>query len=79
MEYKYTLSRASVTAGEVIVELNNQGEDAHNLNLQLANGQGPEYSVPEAGSQKRQESATSPCPPAPTASGAASKATRNWG
>ena len=55
VEYKYTLSRASVTAGEVIVELNNQGEDAHNLNLQLANGQGPEYSVPEAGAQKRQE------------------------
>ena len=54
-EYSYTLSRASVTAGEVIVELNNQGEDPHNLNLQLANGQGPEYSVPEAGSQKRQE------------------------
>ena len=39
----------------MIVELNNQGEDPHNLNLQLANGQGPEYSVPEAASQKRQE------------------------
>ena len=55
VEYVYTLSRAEASAGEVIVELNNQGEDAHNLNLQLANGQGPEYSVPEAGAQKRQE------------------------
>ena len=53
-EYDYTLSRPSVTAGEVVVELNNQGEDPHNLNLQLANGQGPEYSLPETGSQKRE-------------------------
>ena len=54
VEYKYTLSRPSVTAGEVQVELNNQGEDPHNLNLQLANGQGPEYSFPETGSRKRE-------------------------
>ena len=54
VEYKYTLSRPSLTAGEVQVELNNQGEDPHNLNLQLANGQGPEYSFPETDSQKRE-------------------------
>jgi plastocyanin len=52
-EYDFVLSRPSVTAGEVIVELNNQGEDPHNLNLQLANGQGPEFQVGEVGSQKR--------------------------
>ena len=52
-EYGFILSRPSVTAGEVVVELNNQGEDPHNLNLQLANGQGPELHVPEAASQKR--------------------------
>ncbi len=53
LEYSFTLSRPSVAAGEVIVELNNQGEDPHNLNLQLANGGGPELNVPEAGSLKR--------------------------
>ena len=36
-----------------IVELDNQGEDPHNLNLQLADGQGPEFHVGEIGSQKR--------------------------
>ena len=53
---EYTLSRASVAAGEVIVELNNQGEDGHNLNLQLANGRGPSASrkrLAETGSDGR--------------------------
>ncbi len=52
-EYKFILSRPSVTAGEVVVELDNQGEDAHNLNLQLADGQGPEFHLGEVDSQKR--------------------------
>jgi plastocyanin len=52
-EYKFVLSRPSVSAGEVVVELDNQGEDAHNLNLQLADGQGPELHLGEVGSQKR--------------------------
>jgi len=52
-EYKFILSRPSLTAGEVVVELDNQGEDPHNLNLQLADGQGPELHVGEVGSQKR--------------------------
>lgn len=34
VEWSYTLSRPQVSAGEVIVELNNQGEDAHNLVLE---------------------------------------------
>jgi plastocyanin len=52
-EFEYVLSRPSVTAGEVIVELNNQGEDPHNLNLRLANGQGPEFHIEETDSLKR--------------------------
>jgi hypothetical protein len=52
LEYKYILSRPSVAAGEVIVELNNQGEDPHNLNLQLQGG-GPLLEVPEAPAQDR--------------------------
>ena len=34
-EYYFVLSRPGVKAGEVTIELNNQGEDAHNLNLRL--------------------------------------------
>jgi plastocyanin len=49
-EYSYTLSRPGVAAGEVIVELNNQGEDPHNLNLQRAGDGGPPLEVDEAGS-----------------------------
>jgi hypothetical protein len=51
-EYGYVLSRPSVAAGEVIVELNNQGEDPHNLNLRLEGG-GPLLAVPEAPAQDR--------------------------
>ena len=40
-EYSYTLSRPAVSAGEVIVELNNQGEDPHNLNLQREGSEDP--------------------------------------
>jgi plastocyanin len=46
-EYAYTLSRPSLAAGEAIVELNNQGEDPHNLNLQLAGGAGPLLQTPD--------------------------------
>lgn len=48
VEWSYTLSRPEVPAGEVIVELNNMGEDPHNLNLQLEGG-GPAQSVPVTG------------------------------
>jgi plastocyanin len=34
VEYSYTLSRPEVDAGEVTIELNNQGEDPHNLVLE---------------------------------------------
>ena len=32
-EFSYTLSRPSIPAGDVIIELDNRGEDPHNLNL----------------------------------------------
>lgn len=38
-EYYFTLSRPSVSAGEITVELDNRGEDAHDLNLQREGGE----------------------------------------
>ncbi len=49
LEFSYTLSRPSLPAGEVIVELNNQGEDPHNLNLRLEGSEEPPLEIPEAG------------------------------
>jgi plastocyanin len=48
-EFSYTLSRPSIVAGEAIVELNNQGEDPHNLNLELQGGGSAPLEVSEAG------------------------------
>ena len=42
----FTLSRACVTAGQVTVELNNQGEDPHNVFLRPISGPDPRYSIP---------------------------------
>jgi len=47
-EWSYTLSRPEVDSGEVIVELNNQGEDNHNLKLQREASGEPPLAVPEA-------------------------------
>lgn len=52
-EYSYTLSRPSVEAGEVTIELDNRGEDAHNLNLRLEGSEEPPLQIPETGSQER--------------------------
>ncbi|HEX5527458.1 MAG TPA: plastocyanin/azurin family copper-binding protein [Solirubrobacterales bacterium] len=46
-EYYFVLSRPKVHAGELTVELNNQGQDAHNLNLQLQGEEGEVHSIPE--------------------------------
>jgi plastocyanin len=43
-EFGFTLSRQSIAAGDTIVELNNRGEDEHDLHLQQIDG-GPEYEV----------------------------------
>lgn len=45
-EWKYTLSRPAVPAGEVVVELNNMGEDPHNLNLRLEGSKAAPFQIP---------------------------------
>jgi hypothetical protein len=52
-EYFYVLSRPSVLAGEVTIELNNRGEDPHNLNLREEGGAGTPYELPETDSLQR--------------------------
>jgi plastocyanin len=46
VEYSYTLSRPEVSAGEVIVQLNNQGEDPHNLVLEHEGTEDPKLEIP---------------------------------
>jgi plastocyanin len=50
VEYYYVLSRPSVHAGEVTVELNNQGEDPHNLNIRREDDEGEPLQIPETAS-----------------------------
>jgi plastocyanin len=50
VEYYYVLSRSSVHAGEVTVELNNQGEDPHNLNIRREGDEGEPLQIPETAS-----------------------------
>jgi len=52
-EYYWVLSRPSVKAGTVTVELNNQGEDPHNLNLRREGDGGEPLRIPETGSLQR--------------------------
>lgn len=49
-EYYYVLSRPKVQAGELTVELNNQGEDPHNLNIQREGDAGEPLQISETGS-----------------------------
>jgi plastocyanin len=49
-EYYYVLSRPKVKAGELTVELNNQGEDAHNLNIEREGDSGEPLKVAETAS-----------------------------
>ena len=46
-EWSLTLSRASITAGAAKVELQNFGEDAHNLRIEPTDGHGTPLDVPE--------------------------------
>jgi plastocyanin len=48
-EYSFTLSRPTVPPGATIVELNNQGEDPHDLRLQLEGSEDPPLEISEAG------------------------------
>jgi len=52
-EYYYVLSRPSVKAGELTVELNNRGEDPHNLNLREDGAEGEPLEIPETESLQR--------------------------
>lgn len=51
-EFYFNLSRPSVHPGEVTIELNNRGEDPHNLNLQLE-GSEEALEIPETESLQR--------------------------
>lgn len=53
VEFYYVLSRPSVKAGEVTIELNNQGEDAHNLNLRREGDEGEPLKIAETASDQR--------------------------
>lgn len=52
-EFYFVLSRPSVQAGEVTIELNNRGEDPHNLNLRLEGDEGAPFELPETESLQR--------------------------
>jgi len=52
-EYYFVLSRPSVKAGAVTIELNNQGEDPHNLNLRLEGSGEEPHQIAETDSQQR--------------------------
>lgn len=52
-EFFLVLSRPSVAAGEVTVELNNYGEDPHDLNLQRQDSEDPAFEIAETEPQER--------------------------
>ncbi|HKO38632.1 MAG TPA: hypothetical protein VJU14_09720 [Solirubrobacterales bacterium] len=52
-EYFYVLSRPSVRTGEVTIELNNRGEDPHNLNLREEGSESAPHELPETDSLQR--------------------------
>lgn len=52
-EFYFVLSRPSVKPGEVTIELNNQGEDPHNLNLLRDGDDGEPLLIPETDSEER--------------------------
>jgi Copper binding proteins, plastocyanin/azurin family len=60
--YAYTLSRPQADAGAITIELNNEGEDPHNLNIQLEGSAEPAHSVGEA-APGQQKVATFDLPP----------------
>lgn len=52
-EYYFVLSRPNVKVGELTVELNNRGEDPHNLNLRQEGEEGAPLEIPETESLQR--------------------------
>ena len=61
-EYYFVLSRPSVKAGTVTIELNNQGEDPHNLNLRAEGSSEEPQQIAETDSQQH-KAATFDLPP----------------
>lgn len=53
-EWSLVLSRQTLAAGPAIVELQNRGEDAHNLRLERIDGSGTPLNIPLAESGERQ-------------------------
>ncbi len=51
--YSYTLSRPQAGAGAITIELNNEGEDPHNLNLRLEGGGEPVHSLADTAPGKQ--------------------------
>jgi plastocyanin len=62
VEYYFVLSRSKAKAGELTVELNNQGEDPHNLNIQRDEDDGEPLQIAETASLQR-DVATFDLPP----------------
>jgi plastocyanin len=54
MEFFLILSRPSVRPGQVTIELNNQGEDPHNLNIRREGEEGAPEEIPETQAQQRE-------------------------
>jgi plastocyanin len=52
-EYSYLLSRQTLDAGEVTIELDNRGQDAHNLNLQPVGSEEAPLEIAETESLQR--------------------------
>ncbi|HEY6731290.1 MAG TPA: plastocyanin/azurin family copper-binding protein [Solirubrobacterales bacterium] len=53
MEFYFVLSRPKVKAGSLPVELNNQGQDPHNLNILREGEEGEPLQIPETDSKQR--------------------------
>ena len=53
VEFYFVLSRPTVSAGALTVELNNRGEDPHNLNLRQEGEEGAPLEIPETPSLQR--------------------------
>jgi plastocyanin len=53
LEYYFVLSRAKAKAGDLTVELNNQGEDPHNLNIRREGEEGEPLQIAETDSLER--------------------------
>jgi plastocyanin len=52
-EFYFVLSRPSVRAGAVTIELDNRGEDPHNLNIRPEGEEGAPLEIPETASLQR--------------------------